>query len=503
MAPGLQVDSIMLKFFFGVVLFTGCSQPKYGQPVDMIGDNGKTTYLFASEAEASRAASEYTLRCKTPGACPENVGTLVLTTPHSTIFSTCTFSLIADDIIITNRHCLADELAHRGVSCLGRIDFLLLQHGSADKSQIFSCDKVLSVPDEYIESKSLQQRDFAVIKIFRKKPNFITKDPRILPFVINQLGLPDKQKFHVIVTDPEPNMQLTATIREQTCTTFMSPYLYDSYASANDPVVGFENCKIIHGNSGSPVLDSEYKMRAILNELIDKKTIDLNFAAELAAGGEAMRLVHTDQYMNKKDLAGGINLSCVDIPELGLKLLSEQECIPQPKKTSQNKIDPISQPNFLKSYDERIKGAIPAINLAAPVFTWSFSQPSDEKLTEEAKNHRIANEFDPRCFNGIYDKFGWGSLVSTPDANGMTTYKANKIPADLVDADIDETLKLFVVYTTKLQNIVFKFNLNELVHSPSHSTKVLIERTGYLITHSSTSESSLGFCNYYITDSAK
>ncbi len=484
-------------FFLVSIFLASCSKPQYGEPISITNEGGKTTYAFASETEAVNAAAQYTLLCVTPGSCPENVGTLIYSAPHTLEISVCTFSIVADDIAITNRHCIVAEFAHRGASCAGRVQFLLLKHGSSNKSDIFECDTVLSVPNEYVEGAE-HQRDYAVLKMKRTRPAFATKDPRILPFGIDAAGISPGQSFHVIVTDPNQDRKLVSTIREQTCVADANPFIYDVYAVATDPVVSFSNCKIIHGNSGSPILDSSYRLRGVINEFVDKVKLDPDFEAEIAEGGDPRYFAHINQYRNALDVAGGINLSCVDSPELGLKMFSATGCKVVNGKNSQQSADLMIQPEFLKNESAAMNADLPKIAQAAPVFQWTWSEPNGANVNELGSVHRMINQFSPRCFDGIYDNFKWRELVSAPDTNGYSTYIVQNIPLYMVDSDVDATLKVFLVYTTKLQHIIFKFNLNELVSSPTHTTNLNIERSGYVVTKSTVSTQSIGFCMYYM-----
>ena len=491
-----RMGSYLLNFFLLSILLSACSgEHHYGQPLEISSSNGQTTYHFATALEASYSATQFKLSCKTTGMCPETVGSMIH--HNESDLSVCTFSLIAEDIAISNRHCISEKIAKRGASCNGIIEFILLDHNSASTSSVFQCDKVLSVPEEYSEQKAgTSQRDFAIFHIYRTRPNAIPKDnPRVNPFDVDQKGFPSGEDFHVIVTDPLPD-SLGSVIREQNCTSIINPIFSSNYAVPTDPAVTFEHCRIVHGNSGSPILDASYKLRGIINQFSFNEALNKQQIKDAQTDAFALRELHIQQLINKLDIAFGVNFSCIDLLELGLKRLSQQACTITSQKNSISSISPINTPEFQKQNQLRLNKIRLTADQSSEVFKWQWSQPNSPDWGIEMHHHRLAQELTPFCFNGIYDDFNWRNAVPTPDQYGDTLFRIN-LGVDVVDEDVDPSLKLIVVYSTKPQSLVFKFNMNELLQSAEHATNVSIERSGFILGKSNLTVQKVGFCYHY------
>lgn len=489
----LGLANILLLMSF----LTACSeQSNYGKPIDISIANGQITYHFTTALEASYSATQFKLLCNTPGACPENVGSLIHHNEKD--LSVCTFSLIAEDIAISNRHCISDKIAKRGASCEGIVEFVLLNHNSTTASSIYQCDKVMSIPEEYLKANSGRaQRDFAVFKIKRKRPDGIALNNfRQNPFQPDQRGIPSGESFHVIVADPNPRT-LGATFREQICTSIIHPALSSSYAEATDPAVTLIHCDIKHGNSGSPVLDDKYKLRGVITQFSEPESLDPKKVAAASEDAFARRAVHLREIENKLDIAYAFNLSCIDAPELKLQISSKKNCTLIPKKITLESISPLNTREFQTKNSERLNFLKNEANLKSLVFDWQWTQPTESDWGIEMKRHRLVQELSPFCFKGIYDKFSWTSSVTIPDPSGDSIYNIS-LPAALSDEDIDPTLKLFVVNSMRLQNLVIKFKLNELLHSAEHSTMVSVTRSGFILSKSEVSKQKVGFCFSYV-----
>ena len=484
---------ILLSTF---TLMSCSNQGKFGQPVDIVNKDGQTTYRYATAIEASYSATQFKLTCKTPGNCPENVGSMIH--HNGKDLSVCTFSLIDEDMAISNRHCISDKIAVRGASCAGIIEFILLKHNSTDTSNIYQCEKVLSVPEEYQSSKSgKSQRDFAIFKIKRKRPiGLPISHPLVDPFKIDTRGIQSGEKLRVIVADPNTET-LGANLREQICTSIIHPAFSTNYAVATDPSVTLMNCGIKHGNSGSPVIDEDNKLRAVIKQFAAPEPPSAQKIELAAIDAFARRSVHIREIENKLELAYASNMSCVALPEINLRPFSEQGCISTPQKITLSNISPLFNPEFQTKNAERLNTLKKEANQLSTVLDWQWDQPSSTNWGPEMERHRIVQELTPFCFKGIYDKFNWLPYVSSQDQNGDVIYKIN-LSADLIDDDIDSSLKLFVVNESRKQSIVIKFNLKELLTSKDHSTDLSIERTGFLLTKTDVVTQKVGFCYHYV-----
>ncbi len=120
--------------------------------------DGVHTYEFAGPPELNQAIRDFVVTCE--GPCPQSSGVLLLAEGNKLM--SCSFSLVSSQVILTNRHCISAALAKVGTSCEGSV-FALFKT-SQGVTEVSACDKVLSIPDEYEEARTIQ-RDYAFLQL--------------------------------------------------------------------------------------------------------------------------------------------------------------------------------------------------------------------------------------------------------------------------------------------------------------------------------------------------
>ncbi len=488
--PAFYKIILIMSLISSLVSFSSCSKKENSEPTYKVtpGPNGEPIYKFNNSFEASLSAEKYSLTCKN-APCPETVGSVISHVSDDEI-TQCTFSLIGDDIAVTNRHCVPTDVARVGASCDGAMEFILLSPGSTHSTQIFQCDKVLSIPLEYKDDPNNRiQRDFAVLKIFRKKPNSTNPNSRTQIFQPSQSGIKDGEILHVISLDPF-SARLGSEFREQDCQAIMSPYLIKDYTDIHDPLISFKNCHIIQGNSGSPVIDSNNNLKAVI------------FATLMADGKKAKisnnqmdrRTQKARSILAKSQIGYATNFSCIDIPEFGLRLWSDKDCVSNKKKLAEPEVTLFNDPAFQKARDAELELKLKQINAKSEILEWNFDQPNHADWSVEMTQHLAVQELVPLCFNGLYDKFSW---KPTLEANDFVTLLMS-LPIEIVDPDIDQNLKDFLVTSEQNQSVRVRFNYASLMHSPQHTTEVQVERTGFQLSKNKIESYQIGFCRQYV-----
>src|SRR5687767_7543906 len=98
-------------------------------------------YKFSNKVDAQTVFNGSKVSCE--DGCPQYVGGLVTYTEgrNSYIVSVCSLTLIDDNLILTNRHCLPDDLQYKGASCAGRIR-VKLPATNGFRSEDFECNRV-------------------------------------------------------------------------------------------------------------------------------------------------------------------------------------------------------------------------------------------------------------------------------------------------------------------------------------------------------------------------
>lgn len=272
---------------FAGLAFTGCGKPSPTTSADV--------YAFETPKELAAAVQNYSVTCT--GTCPENVGVLLAIDTDTLELRSCTLSLVAPNIVLTNRHCLPDALAKPGVRCDGKIQALFAKNG--DK-EVHACARVLSIPDDYKDDGDYH-RDFAFIQL-------ATSSARS-PLAIQTTGLIDNEGLRVVAATPfRTKTTLGSDLAASDCITHMNSNVVPSFTSPQSPIASFRGCKVVPGNSGAPLISSQGSIKAIsqagpdYTAKIEKKTLRGRFFAIQQEGKFSL----------------GTNAACFDNEALGL-----------------------------------------------------------------------------------------------------------------------------------------------------------------------------------------
>lgn len=236
-----------------------------------------------------------------------NPSVAMLAAVHSTGAEVCTAFLIKPNQVLTNSHCVPVELKAAGSKCSGEIQFVF-----GDQRRV-TCSRI--VVDSKDQNKNAIQ-DYAIIELAESLNDR-------MPFPVSDEGIEDETELKVIHVDPAPEYQskegyFFGIMRSHACESMMDHLANPIYQSRFSIDVSIKGCELRPGNSGSPLIDSNGRIRALVNRI---------FAPTLA-GSAASRtsglLIDT-----REQSAGATNLAC--IKELFPRAAQRAECHPDLK----------------------------------------------------------------------------------------------------------------------------------------------------------------------------
>lgn len=220
------------------------------------------------------------------GDCPGYVGMLVSkTTSRKTskadgkldsaiTANQCTAFLIGEDLIMTNAHCLADQQWRAESSCRGTE--ILFPKTRSLLAERVRCQKVISASnldgvfrDGRLQVPSFQGPDYAILKLERP----VKRTNAELSFN----GVPDEFSLKVYSANPVGvGYVMWSEIITHSCVSQFYSATVPQYDQLFYKNVAFTSCSFNHGNSGSPLVDAEGKVRAIAwsTSVTDKITIN-------------------------------------------------------------------------------------------------------------------------------------------------------------------------------------------------------------------------------------
>lgn len=188
--------------------------------------------------------------------CPAGVALLLAKkTANDSEIDRCSSFLINSRTLVTNRHCIPEDLRDKTLSCAGRLTavFPKTPRFAAERAE---CESILSISTESAEL-AVGQADYAVIRLNRpvKRSHFR----------VNREGLPNGIKLTAFTFDPFPGSPVKATLRKKTCESLQNTDLVPGYTDALSPAASFKGCQIIRGNSGSVAVDDKGQVRAVMH----------------------------------------------------------------------------------------------------------------------------------------------------------------------------------------------------------------------------------------------
>lgn len=235
---------------------------------------------------------EQTLACTSlDGQCPQAVGRLLTVFPDKS-FSSCTGFLVTPQIIMTNSHCI-EGMSSEEYCAQTRF---IVRTGTGMKAKAVRCSEVLQV-NPLTEEETHNDNDYAFIKLS------VPSD--IKPLVVDaQAGVSEGASYAVWSIDARDGGMGHVVRRDCTAIqrTLVLPHFEDQFSS----IVALNDCAIIPGNSGSPILNSAGQAVAIAYAGNDQKTADEH------------------PILQGRRVALGVNFTCVDFP--GLAAFTGETC---------------------------------------------------------------------------------------------------------------------------------------------------------------------------------
>jgi hypothetical protein len=200
--------------------------------------------------EAQALAIESRAFCLDSTDCHEAVAFMTMAMAQGV--GMCTSFLIAPDVMATNSHCIPEDLMRPNSDCGGRI-WALFPSSPGHPEYRASCAKVI-----FASSKSkVAEPDFAFIQLSQAVPGR-------KPIQVGRAGLKDNESFKVYKMNPNPSGAVVGSLEAVNCRSAQNSQLLSEFNHDEAPVATMNDCRIIHGNSGSPVLDADGKARAII-----------------------------------------------------------------------------------------------------------------------------------------------------------------------------------------------------------------------------------------------
>lgn len=212
-------------------------------------DDSSYTFTEYGDTTAKGILKKRDLICQSDESCPEALGVTVSLKDdnfYSQEYSSCTSFLVSSNIVATNSHCLPKKFKDIDFNCSTDMSFKFF--GSSD---VFTCKKIIS--QKFKEGEF----DYAFIEI---------ENTNILPFNISKKSFDDGETLyiHKISTSGD-----SFKYEKGTCEVVMSSLLNQQAVTKWSKTGQTVSCKVIQGNSGSPVVNAQDEVVGIAQSYID------------------------------------------------------------------------------------------------------------------------------------------------------------------------------------------------------------------------------------------
>jgi V8-like Glu-specific endopeptidase len=235
---------------------------------------------FLNPAQMNALMAAQNIFCSDSEFCPEGVARMfAINFKDNALSSSCSAFLVAEDLVMTNSHCIWTGDVSLEETCRGLYFAFPNPHGqtqSAQCSKIMWRDRRQNGRDSYRKGDN----DFALVKLDRKVS--------IRPLKLNshiQVG----QTVHPLVMDQYDSF--SARVTKLNC---------DVLSINRYGVATLKDCPIISGNSGSAVLDANQTVVAVIFSSSNAHVRSPTDELELRTQGQSTQgRVHTIAHIKK------------------------------------------------------------------------------------------------------------------------------------------------------------------------------------------------------------
>ncbi len=217
---------------------------------------------------------------------------------HKDWMGQCTAFLVDDQLLMTNSHCLPKSLKADGANCRANIQ-VFFPKTDDEPAEAAICEHVVRASKLASSKGPLMERtpDYALLKLNRPlKRKF---------FKLNRGGLEEKTKLVFYSVEPQSYSEIRGLIRTRRCTAIQRSVAAPSFIQPFADVASVVDCQFpnrspgpfVHGNSGSPGIDSTGQVRVIEQGIVEPPP---------GAGGKPSSF---------KQVGIVTNIACTELPE--------------------------------------------------------------------------------------------------------------------------------------------------------------------------------------------
>lgn len=257
------------------------------------GSSSRLKTFDTDSPNAVEAGRNWQVRCLNPSECPDTVAQMLMVAGGRG--GVCTATLIADDMALTNSHCF-DLLPNKSPEqiCTGGRTILIFASNSPRGREVVECDSIIRKSTLQKED-GFRSPDYMIIKLKRPLNRGYEK--------VSTEGLKDGDRL--VIKKVNPVTRNLGELEVSTCEVLHGTALLPANRNKHSPVHVTKGCRVIQGNSGSSMFDSQGRVRGVIFATLDADRLDEN---ETEIPGELI------QTMRKVRPGFMTNAACMQLP---------------------------------------------------------------------------------------------------------------------------------------------------------------------------------------------
>ena len=290
--PNLRISSTLMMGIFFLILSCG-KEPKVVETAPEI--------ILPPQEEIHSYLAKQDITCESTQACPTYITKLVIR--HGNGFKFCTGFLIDKDTVATSSSCLPNILKLSDQDCSQDVFFFFPKTANRPAERA-SCNKVSLVSSNDEKDPILWRDDIAFLNLSRPLPS------RRHAQIIRE-GIQNNKDYIVWMIDQQG--EYTSIVKRANCSGLHNSYVNPLAVNESSPGMLMADCQLTPSASGSPVIDSRGKVRAMIS-----RSIDRNLRRYLESTGLLIQSL--------KEMAHATNFACAPTPSDN-EMLEERECL--------------------------------------------------------------------------------------------------------------------------------------------------------------------------------
>ncbi len=235
------------------LLVCGC-----GKKAETVSSNG-VEVTRPGQTEIENYLEKQSVTCDATQSCPNYISKIVIVNGGSYKF--CTGSLVEPGVIATSTTCLPAFLRLNGLDCSKDVFFFFPKTSNRAAERV-GCSKVVQVSSLVGQDPILWRDDVAFLEMDRPLNNRRQVS-------VSRDGINNGKQFTSWMSDQLDSF--SAVIKKVTCESVHNNYINPLASNESSPNLIFTECPPTNGGTGSPIIDSAGKMRALISLPMDSK----------------------------------------------------------------------------------------------------------------------------------------------------------------------------------------------------------------------------------------